>query len=534
MNTAQLDNLIHGYIDDRLTDPELAALNEALRRLPAARQRFWQIAALEGYLFDLADWRRGQEQATDLAMPEALQLFLEMEERAQAELQSLELPPEPIHLGGPGLFERAGALGQRVRPYGRRLARGLAVAAAIGLVLFLASEWTSSPPAERGPDGPVANVTPPIGPESPSDPAPQPILVATLDRVFDLPAAALVGNLVPGSRITEGQRLVLEHPGYVELTMASGARVVLQGPGTFVMAETNRIDMLSGRATASVPPQATGFTVQTPGMDIIDLGTEFGVSVDEHGHGEILVFDGLVEARQPAAKLEPGQQPMSLKIREGWGGKLEPDQVLPRSLQTVEQLDSLLYPRDWDAVTYRPRVSGEMRLLDQAPPRLADGDYLTFDPVLIPEARAVVLDRPLGVRLAGKRVPALLERNQAQSGGLSYGVPAGTAVNSFLIHFDKNPSLGPAIAERRFTITFPGEVLGILQSVNELTETDPLLGVAETEYPIQGNTMRSSVDPENLPTYDDFQVSADGRTLTVNLRVAGMDQVRVIVRNTDR
>lgn len=534
MTTHELDNLIHGYIDERLTDQELAALNDVLRRLPAARQRFWQLARLEGYLVDLKDWRRGREEATDLAMPEALQYFLEMEEHAQASLQELELPLEPIHLGGPGVFARAGALCRQVRPYGRRIAQGLAVAAALGLVLFIASEWTASKTADSGTNKVAAVPAAPADSTQPQEPvAPQPVLAATLDRVFDLPAQALVGNLVPGTSLMQGDRVVLDDPGYVELTMASGARVVLQGPGTFVMADLNRIEMARGRATATVPLQATGFTVHTPVMDFVDHGTEFGVFVDEQGRGEILVFDGLVEARQPAAAVAENQRPRSLMISEGYGGQLEPGQVLPRSLQAVEQFESLLYPRDWDAVTYRPRYSGAIRLLDQTPASLTDGSYKSFDPVLIPEARGVTLEMPLPVRLAGKRVPQVLEANEGGSHGIPHRIPAGVKVNSFLIHFDKDPSLGLGVTERHITITFPGEVLGLLQNNTELIGTDPLLGLDDVEY-AQGSTLRGSWDDPSLPTHDEFKVSKDGRTLTATLRVAGMDQVRVIVRNTDQ
>ncbi|MEM1354940.1 MAG: FecR domain-containing protein [Planctomycetota bacterium] len=537
MTAQELDTLIHGFIDDRLNEAELQALNHVLRHSPAARRLFWQVASLEGYLVDLASWRKGQEQATDLAMPEALRLFLEMEEHAEAELQILEQPLDPIHLGGPGVFERAAAFREKMRPAYPRMLKGLAAAACVGLVLFIASEWKSSPPAD--PESGDLSTTQVAPAPSPVDPVPEAVWVATLERVFDLDDQFLGSRFAPGAQLEMGERLVLDQPGFVELMMASGVRVVLQGPGTFTLADHNRIEMSQGRATASVPPQATGFTVQTPVMDFIDHGTEFGVLVDEQGRGEILVFDGLVEARQPAAKLEAGQRPMSLMIREGWGGEIAPDQVLPRSLRTVEQFESLLYPRDWDGVTYLPRVEGQVRLLHEAPPSLVDGAYRTLDPVLIPERRGVTLTQPLAVRIAGKRASELLQAVPANPDAPTtptHQIPEGVEVNAFLIHFDKDPSLGFTPIERTYTITFPGEVLGILQTVTDLNGSDLDFGSSQTRYtePPVTETMRGSRDPFGSVTHDAFSLSDDGRTLAVTQRVSGMDQVRIIVRNTDQ
>ncbi len=45
-----------------------------------------------------------------------------------------------------------------------------------------------------------------------------------------------------------------------------------------------------------MPIVARGFTVTTPNSDVVDLGTEFGLTVDGSGETEVHVFDGLVEA----------------------------------------------------------------------------------------------------------------------------------------------------------------------------------------------------------------------------------------------
>src|SRR5262249_518170 len=49
-----------------------------------------------------------------------------------------------------------------------------------------------------------------------------------------------------------------------------------------------------GKLRATVPPQATGFTIATPKLDLVDRGTEFGLSVNP-SRTEVHVFQGKVE-----------------------------------------------------------------------------------------------------------------------------------------------------------------------------------------------------------------------------------------------
>ena len=51
----------------------------------------------------------------------------------------------------------------------------------------------------------------------------------------------------------------------------------------------------SGRLTAEVPPAASGFTVNTPRLNAVDIGTRFGVNVEENGDSELHVMEGEVE-----------------------------------------------------------------------------------------------------------------------------------------------------------------------------------------------------------------------------------------------
>ncbi|CAL1125272.1 unnamed protein product [Cladocopium goreaui] len=97
-----------------------------------------------------------------------------------------------------------------------------------------------------------------------------------------------------GFRLEPGPLNLVE--GTASIEFDSGVVVVLEGPAKFEL-ETDGLGFLeSGRLVANVPPQAVGFTIRTPTATVIDLGTEFGVQVDEElGTSEVHVFVGKVE-----------------------------------------------------------------------------------------------------------------------------------------------------------------------------------------------------------------------------------------------
>jgi len=94
-----------------------------------------------------------------------------------------------------------------------------------------------------------------------------------------------------GSRICEFQF------GMVELESPSGVQMVIEGPARFSFRSPVSLILYEGRLTADVPPQGVGFRVETPRMEVVDLGTRFGVDVDSDGVSEVHVFQGEVVAK---------------------------------------------------------------------------------------------------------------------------------------------------------------------------------------------------------------------------------------------
>ncbi|GHC48058.1 LamG-like jellyroll fold domain-containing protein [Roseibacillus persicicus] len=85
--------------------------------------------------------------------------------------------------------------------------------------------------------------------------------------------------------------------GIVHLRMTNGVDVVMRGPATFGLHDPKLMTLENGALRAIVPNSGKGFTVQSPEMAYEDLGTEFGVFVQD-GRSEMHVFNGQVDAHQ--------------------------------------------------------------------------------------------------------------------------------------------------------------------------------------------------------------------------------------------
>jgi len=83
--------------------------------------------------------------------------------------------------------------------------------------------------------------------------------------------------------------------GKLKLHYTHGTTVVLHSPAAYELISEMKSRMLLGRLTATVSEAGKGFSVLTPQGTVIDLGTEFGVSVDNVGATDVVVFKGEVD-----------------------------------------------------------------------------------------------------------------------------------------------------------------------------------------------------------------------------------------------
>lgn len=84
--------------------------------------------------------------------------------------------------------------------------------------------------------------------------------------------------------------------GNLVLAFNSGATVTVEGPSELSIESGNRLFLKSGSLVAEVPDKAHGFTVNTPRLNAVDLGTRFGLRVEEDGTSDLHVMEGTVAA----------------------------------------------------------------------------------------------------------------------------------------------------------------------------------------------------------------------------------------------
>jgi hypothetical protein len=123
--------------------------------------------------------------------------------------------------------------------------------------------------------------------------------------------------------------------GQAEIRFSSGAVAALKAPAEFKAVSSEEAVLKSGALTARVDGTKTKFRVHTPTAEVIDLGTEFGLSVADSGETDVAVFDGLVDIcsdpkplPQPTANVagaESASTPRRLSageaLRVDWQGK---------------------------------------------------------------------------------------------------------------------------------------------------------------------------------------------------------------------
>ncbi|MCH7224796.1 LamG-like jellyroll fold domain-containing protein [Haloferula sp. A504] len=102
------------------------------------------------------------------------------------------------------------------------------------------------------------------------------------------------GDPLDGQVLAAGSSLRMTR-GTLESTFESGVRVVVEAPCSLRVIRHDRVALDEGVAWFEVPPGAEGFTVDTPGLSVVDLGTAFGIDASTVGREEVHVTRGAVE-----------------------------------------------------------------------------------------------------------------------------------------------------------------------------------------------------------------------------------------------
>lgn len=127
------------------------------------------------------------------------------------------------------------------------------------------------------------------------------------------------GDDVPAMAVTLAK-------GAIEIETNRQVRLIIEAPATFRFENSQKLVLKNGRIAAEVPPKGTGFTVQTPGGEVIDIGTKFGVDVMAGGTSEVHVFKGEVLAQN-------GDSTKRLNLRQDQALRMDAAGATPRDFR---------------------------------------------------------------------------------------------------------------------------------------------------------------------------------------------------------
>ncbi|MEM7785600.1 MAG: FecR family protein [Planctomycetota bacterium] len=312
--------------------------------------------------------------------------------------------------------------------------------------------------------------------------------------------------------LKEGDRLAAEsikiESGFVRLLFDDGVEVSLQGPAEYELIAPGKTKLVSGLLTATVPPGAEGFCVDTPTAQVVDLGTAFGIEQKTDGTSKVSVFDGEVEV---IGQNENGKR----LLTEGQAIELGTDGKVVEAEFSTQQFEKL-----WPLASGIAGSTGAFEFAPQWPRMLkrVESDTSIF---VLPEGYPKQLEEPCQLDMTEE--------------GLSESfVPAGKRVRSFLLQFNpmdsggKKQQRGNRKNFRRIkgSITFDRPVVGLILKTETLKKTDGTFSLNRAAG-LFGRGLEFK--PPRLA--DEISLSEDRKTLTLNLGVVDRlsDHVRVIV-----
>jgi Concanavalin A-like lectin/glucanases superfamily len=265
----QLDRLISRYVDGLASADDMAALEQMLAR----DERFAE---------HLARWCLAHRQVSELLAESKLHDLMD-----QFASSSPGLPKDAFR----DRRERGAPSGGRRRMFAWLALAGMLAACAAWLIVArsdlrgLGEMIADSVVGRAGGGGESA---------------------ATLTQLVDAKWAAGKTVFHHGQQLHVGDRIELAS-GLAKVTYDCGAEVVLQGPCDFRLNSPMVGYLTSGRITANVPRRAFSFAILSPQVDMVDLGTSFGVEVGGKGSTELHVFEGEVLCSEPS-KQQTGQR----------------------------------------------------------------------------------------------------------------------------------------------------------------------------------------------------------------------------------
>lgn len=331
--------------------------------------------------------------------------------------------------------------------------------------------------------------------------------------------------------MTSRSALVIEG-GLARVQFRDGALLTLRGPALLRILSGNSAKLEYGEIYSMVPPSATGFKVGTTSVNVIDVGTAFGMSASREGVVELQVYDGEVHLHAPDEA--PGAFEGVKKLYEG-------DAIVARASTGSKKANPAARKTAFEKATFGAsafqrlqsvnagliRTSQQVRLAGEGPNRhLKEYEHNRLLYVF-PERRRVHLDEPLEVAFTepGEYANVASETSQRS-------VIAGTTVRSYLLQFNPvgKPEKGHPF---KGSITFDQPIVGVITQGDRLVETDALFAPDLSFYRnFVGRAMDANAlaEPGAKRAGDMVTLGESRRTLQINWNATNsIDQIRVLV-----
>ena len=325
----ELDELLHAFVDGRLTNASRERLIELLTTSDDACRRYIDFVHL--YVTLSCPSTTGSLSSATRIIEDDWRHYADSIHQRTAAHSPLNRSSDEAAVDG--LRQDRASFRVATRPLLLRISttRSLAFLSAVaGVMLVAALVWLNSASINRS-VATISTKTPVSAPTS--GPLPIAPVAKYVARIVKKSGDCTWGELSAPSefllRVRSGDRMHLAS-GLVELEFFSGARIILHGPAVFTPTGAAAGHLESGRLTGKV---ADGnFRLVTPSAEVIDLGTEFGVVADASVGTDVVVFDGRVQVVPRSDESGAGEV---LDMTEGMAARFRCDGTTEYGLKTV-------------------------------------------------------------------------------------------------------------------------------------------------------------------------------------------------------
>jgi ferric-dicitrate binding protein FerR (iron transport regulator) len=176
--------------------------------------------------------------------------------------------------------------------------------------------------------------------------------------------------------------------GVLTLRFRSGASVTFRGASSMQIESDMLVRLDRGQATAQVPHWAKGFTIETPDVKVVDLGTQFGVMASDKNGTDVVIFEGEVDVKPTG-----GARDVQKRLVQGQAARIDSEGAFSRISEVRGDTKN-----GWSTTTDSGAPSSVFASIRDNIPSVGGTDYMYFRQVtpggLQEDALAYVDRRP--------------------------------------------------------------------------------------------------------------------------------------------